>query len=179
MGRRQGTAVFLVIAVLIVAIMGVNYLQSKSIEADNAKQAPVITTPKSPTISAAKQRANDSAIAQTLRPSDSPPSDLVLGNVNGKTVLALCYTYDVRTQQNTEPITDIVALVKSWATSHPDDCVKIICLDLPRDQLSNPADQDLPLGLSVNGKTVAGYDGNPGEGNFISDYILTTLTSIN
>jgi|GEM_PF-4199936 len=184
-GRNLGLAI--IVIVLLGAAIGLNYVQGlnspseQQVEAqERAKEA------------AAQQKAHPNAASNPLQPvkertvalpspsasNTIPASDEVSGNLKAATVVTLGYRMDAANAQDTKALVQAIQAVESWAKIHPNDCAKIICLDLPAQELSNPADLNVPVGLAVNGKQVSGCDINPGSSAFDLTLEQTVLTAV-
>jgi hypothetical protein len=190
MQRKNGITYFVLIALLLLAVGGLNYFQSivnptaDEIEQRAAQQAADAAKAKPSAPYSAKNLPPipTSHIQPPFTPKEvdpatyAPQSDEILGNPTGANVVAIGYTMDTPTEHNVAPLNQIIKLAENFSTTHPHITVKIVCLDLPADQLTNPADQQLPLGMSIDGKTVGGCGTNPGEGT-CDDLLVQTILS--
>jgi type II secretory pathway pseudopilin PulG len=191
MSRGQGPTVFISIIVLIAAAVGLNYMQHlNSPTEDEVEQQQEQAQAKAVAAQrAAYNKAHPSSAAQSANksPADpTPPDDsgvlapveFISGNPQSAKVITLGYVDDDDTVESPQPLNDVATTLEGWAKQHPAYLVKIICLDLPKDQLSNPADHNVPLGLALNGVAIGGCDTNPGAGIFTSQLVQTVLNGI-
>jgi hypothetical protein len=193
MARGQGITLVIVILVLIGAAAGLNYIQSLATpteqqvehqEQANQEAKMKAMKAKQPPNPADARKAMQALHGMNLPkqptpgPATAPPADEVIGKPTSSTVVALGYTMDAGTAVNAAQLGQIVTAVESWGKGHPNETAKIICLDLPKSQLSDPSDQNIPLGLSINGKSVTDCDTNPGEGSFNVSLAQIVLTAV-
>jgi len=186
MARGQSILLVAIILVLLIGAAGLNYyeqivaptdaeLAAKAAAQQQASGA-AATQPKRPT------HHSPVTIPKTVPPTAGPntvaPADLTLGNPASKTVIGLGYTVDAATEIDPSGLDQIAQTLIQWSKGHPNDEVKIVCLDLPKDQLTDPDDQNLPLGLSLNGTDIGGCDTNPGEGLLDNTLAATVLAAL-
>jgi hypothetical protein len=88
------------------------------------------------------------------------------------------YTYDDVTSKNDAGARAVIQAAQDWAAKHPGDSLQVVCVDLPPDQLTNPADASVPVGISVNGTRPAAFMDNPGEGADTGVYVQTMLDAL-
>ena len=185
--KKQNLLIILAVIVLLGLVVGINYKMTQSqTEVDddgNPVANPLTSAPAPPPPSAAARPVTPPPAQPQSASAGSPniaplPSELELGPAKAATTVALGYTMDSQTASDSSKAQSIVAALTSWAHSHPNISVKIVSLDLPKDQLSDPSDQNLPLGLSFNGKSAAGLAVNPGEGNFNTASLTSALSNV-
>jgi hypothetical protein len=189
MARGQGSAVWIIVVVLVAAVIGLNYmehlnspteqeLEQQQAQAQQAAQKKAAASGHAPLARPIPQSPirRSGPPPKVQGPSTVAPADLVIGN--GPKVVALGYTIDPQTAKDPTQLDQIATQLQIWAESKPGYTVKIVCLDLPKDQLSNPADDNIPLGLSINGKTVGGCSTNPGEGLFTPGLASTVMGAL-
>ena len=178
--NKRNIIISIVIVVLLGVGIGMNYYweQSQVQLDDDGDPIPKATSPTAPTVPP-PPTAQKPPAGPPPSPSGVPglPPEAVFGNPNAKISVAMGYTTDAGTQVNPTKILTVVSLLSNWVQTHPDANVRIVSVDLPKDQLTNPTDSTLPLGISVNGKSVPGLTSNPGSG-FTAAQVSKVLSRI-
>ncbi len=107
------------------------------------------------------------------------PGELVIGNPSkAATRITVGYTYDDATMKNPDNLTHTVqGLQMALRTAPPNVSLQLVCVDLPKDQLTNPAVANVPLGVTINGKQPPALATNPGEGRATMNTIMQVVGS--
>jgi hypothetical protein len=178
MKKNNIVAVVVVIALLAVGI-GMNYYweQNTVMLDDDGNPVPKATAqttpPPAPTPPVAPVKSGSSAQTRATL-----PTEVEFGNPKATTVIGLGYTMDPTTEAHPEHAEELVQMLTAWSKSHPEAEVKVVSEDLPSNLLTDPTDKNVPLGLSINGKSAAGLNTNPGEGALSPMTALRVLNAV-
>ena len=168
------------IVVLILVMVAANYFMTKSqnavqlnprtgqpvdqeIDANNrtpaqkaAAKAALTAPPSANNLEAASQISADSTV----------PGEAVVGNPDkAKSRISIGYTWDSASQVNPDALIKITNELMAFAQKNTSTTsLQVVCLDIPSADIADPRNAAVPLGVSVDGKPVAGCAGNPGEG---------------
>ncbi len=187
MQRGNGIVIFFVVAALIAVMIGLNYMQSVSNPTDQERNAQEQAKAAAAQAKAGAPGKNPVEIPHMLHPKykkvhpdldTTPPDDATLGNPAGTAVITLGYTWDSSTAADDSQLVKAVNAVEYWSKDHSGETAKIVCLDLPTSEMSNPADKNIPLGLAISGKIVPGCGANPGSSDFDLSLMQTVLTGV-
>jgi hypothetical protein len=187
--KKQNLIIAIVILLLVGVGIGLNYMfEANQVTVDDDggrvpnlanRVNPTTPPPPAPTTPTAPPKVAPAAVpVAKSAPSVILPSEAQYGSSKAATTVALGYTMDASTAANPANAEAVVQALTDWSKSHPDVKVKVVSLDLPKEEMTDPSDQNLPLGLSVNGKSVAGMTGNPGESILTAQTVTGALSTV-
>jgi hypothetical protein len=114
---------------------------------------------------AADKAAEDKLIQDNLARStvangmESKPlvTEATYGAARGAIVIAtLGYTANEFLAVHPQEENTIASILSLWSGTHTGLCAKIVCLDIPPSDRSDPSTANVPLGLAIDGKVVPG-----------------------
>lgn len=171
--KRGVAPIAIGILILICLLAGLNMWQSRSTPTgdDDDQQS--------------QQQSSNPATQSANKPVANLTGDLVtsllpeqtIGNpATAKTRITIGYIFDTQTQAHPEAASTIVDSVRGWVQQQGNAAsLQLVCLDLPPDQLTDPADAKVPLGITIDGRQPPGFDKNPGEGSYTAQTVLKEL----
>jgi hypothetical protein len=105
--------------------------------------------------------------------------ELTIGNPKtAATRVTLGYTVDDNVAQHTSDAAQAISAAQSWAQSHPQASLQVVCVDIPPSMRDDPTTANVPVGLTVNGKPPAGPNGNIGPGGLTASAVVQDLSAV-
>lgn len=177
--KKGAAPIAIGIVILICLLAGLNLWQSHSTpsSSDDDDQQTQQQTSQQASKSAPNPNATDPVAHLTGDLVTSLVPEQTIGNpATAKTRVTVGYTFDTATQTDPSKAAAIVGALQSWAQKQGSAAsLQIVCVDLPPNQLTNPADASVPLGVTIDGKQPPGMDKNPGEGSYDAQAVLKDL----
>ncbi|HEY3331138.1 MAG TPA: hypothetical protein VGK19_14010 [Capsulimonadaceae bacterium] len=159
----QKTLTAIVVLILLLIVVGLNSTLMKNTEKDHDDDNPAPTAQKTEAKPAPKPAgAPPAPVYEANTAATGPIAEAVIGTGSAPSSLALGYTWDPATQQNQDALKKIITDVENWGAK-PGHHVQIVCVDIPADQRQYPENATVVKGISVNGKPLAAFSGNPGS----------------
>lgn len=178
--KKGAAPIAIGIVILICLLVGVNVWQSRSSNPssdDDQQTSQQQPSQQSPQQSASTDPADHPVANLTGDLVSSLVPEQTIGNpASATTRITIGYTFDTPTQVNPSKAAAIVDAVRDWVQKQGSAAsLQIVCVDLPVNQLTNPADSSVPLGITIDGRQPPGLGQNPGEGSYTAQTVLKDL----